>query len=675
LRRGEGLPAFILLLLLAFALPVQARPQVVVVIADHLTLADALRADLPGFVLARAQGQIALMSPGVAHGADPERNVFAALGAGDSIQVGNRSEGRLDATLRGAGIRTALIGNADGDDTGVYQPAREILPVPDLVFDPTVPAPTVPGGRRNDPGRLWAETQTALISADCVVDDFGDFDRSESENFQGDLAPRAYTAHRAAALRGLDDFLRLALPHLTSEQELFLVVPTPPLDAQGHWDRLTPILRFGGSGQSPGGTLTSDTTQTVGLVAARDVAPSVLAWLRIPLPIQMTGAAIRPMATAADGRLLRRLDRQTRLNQDAQIPLFWGIGLIAPALIFSLAALYRLGHLTPGTLLCRFAPYAMRLLAAWPLALLLAPLVPVARLDAYLGVIVVGIGLLALLPSPTVIFSLTALALIADSLLGTRLAAQSVLSSYALAGIRFYGIGNEYMGLLIGGALLFVAAWPPKRGADTAALLWFALVTLVLSCPAFGAKAGGAVTATAIFTLAWLRLRGVPIRARHVILGIATGFALVFFWAAAGSLLHLRRTHLASAVGAVHAGRFGYILGIALRKIGLSARVFLHGGTLLGLLALAIAGFAGRRFFQQDVAGYFATRPRLAAVSEAGLWGCGIAIVFNDSGIVAAILLSMCLILPVIHGLFQNLCNSCPSTLAMSESESPSAIF
>ena len=71
---------------------------------------------------------------------------------------------------------------------------------------------------------------------------------------------------------------------------------------------------------------------------------------------------------------MRRLDRQTRLNQDAQDPLFWGIGLLAPALIFPCLGLYLTGRMTRGTASCRLALYAMRLLAAWPLALLLAPL-------------------------------------------------------------------------------------------------------------------------------------------------------------------------------------------------------------------------------------------------------------------------------------------------------------
>ena len=654
-----------------------------------------------------------LMSPGVAHGPDPVANVYATLGAGDSVLIGDPSQGRLADTLHTVGVRTALIGNADSDDTGPYRPALLLLPTPDLVFDPTVPAPTSPGGRRTDPARLWTQTQTALHDADLVIVHFGDFARLERENQDNDLMPSAYVAHRQRALAALDQFVGLVRLHPAPNSTLLLVVPTPPLNAQGRWDRLTPFFAAGpGFTPADAATLTSDTTQTPGLVAARDLAPTVLGILRFPAPLQMTGAPVH----AAGPVVLGRLDRQTRLNQDAQDPLFWGIGLLAPALILPCLAFYLMGRMTRGTTACRLALYTMRLLAAWPLALLLAPLLLPGTLPVYLGLIAALTGLLACLPSPAALFSLTALVLIGDGLTGTTLVSQSVLSSYALAGIRFYGIGNEYMGLLLGGALLAAATTqmtppsetppsgqahspppppgPPVRAVEEAQpivtgpspfpmgdgvpkagwglLVWFALVTVVLSCPAFGAKAGGAVTAAATFTLAWLRLRGVRLRLRHLLAGLAAGFALVFLWALLGDALHLRRTHLATAVGALEGGRFGYILGVSVRKVGLAVRVFLHPGTLLGLLALAIIGVAARTVLWPQVAEYYRTHPRLAAVSEAGLWGCGVCVLFNDSGIVAAILLLMCLILPVLHGLFQRSCASWPSTSAMSESASPS---
>ena len=659
---GIGAGGLLCFLLLTLTLPVSARPQVLVVFADHLTLSDVTRPELTHL----AGMHRALMSPGLAHKPDPVRNVYAALGAGDSIGVGDKAQGRMGDALRRAGVRTALLGDADGDDTGPYQPARLFLPSPNTVGDGgTIADPIACGGKCEDPARLWAATHLAFQSADLVVVHFGDFARIEREKQHGFLLPLSYRRHRAPALASLDAFLGKARNGFHGP--IYLAVSTPPLLPDGSWNSLTPFLTLN---TGPQNSLTSDTTQTPGLTASRDLAPTVLAALGVPLPYQMTGAPVRP-AVVSESALLR-LDRQVRLNQEAQGAIFWAVGLVAGTIVFSGLFLYRTGRMTGRT--GGLARYGLRMLSAWPLALLFAPVFGPHTVPHYLLEIAACVSLLALLPSPTLIFGFTALVLVLDGLTGTRLVSNSALSEYALSGIRFYGIGNEYMGVLIGGALLAQThPQPPPQGGggypiNTMAAhyplapsplgrglgvgLWFTLVTFVLSFPSFGAKAGGAVTATATFVIAWRFLTHRRVRWTHFAASIALGFGLVFLWAVLSHVLHLRRTHLETAADALGQGRLGYIAGVSVRKIGLAVRVALHPGTLLGLLAFAGLGVAIRRLLWRQVLAYLSDRPRETAALKAGLWGCLVALLFNDSGIVAAILILQCLALMLLHGLY-----------------------
>ncbi len=623
------------LLLFILTLPLHARPQVLVIFADHLTLSDVNRPGLPNF----ARMHLALMSPGLAFKPDPVMNVYASLGAGDSIRVGDKSQGLIGEALGQNGVQTALLGDADGDDTGPYQPARLFLPTPNTVSENgAVTDPLACGGKREDPARLWKSTQATFQNADLVVVHFGDFARIERENGRGFLLPTAYCQHRAQALASLDAYLGYVRAGFRGP--VYLVVPTPPLLANGAWNSLTPFLTLNVAAAA---SVTSDTTQTPGLVASRDFAPTVLAALSVPLPYQMTGAPVRPVM--APEVALMRLDRLVRLNQEAQDAIFWAVGLVAGAIVFSGLFFYQTGRMTgrTGTL----ARYGLRVLSAWPLALLLAPLLGPQTVPQYLLLIAACVGLLAVLPSPTLIFGLTALVLVLDGLTGTQLVSNSALSEYALSGIRFYGIGNEYMGVLIGGALLATILMRARSW-----VFWFVFVTFVLSFPAFGAKAGGAVTATATFVVAWRLLTQRPVRWTHLLGSIAFGFALVFLWAILSHVLHLRRTHLETAADALGQGRLGYIAGVSTRKIGLAVRVALHPGTLLGLLAFAGLGAAIRRLLWRQVTAYLSERPRETAVLKAGLWGCLVALLFNDSGIVAAILILQCLALLLLHGLY-----------------------
>ena len=639
------------LCLFFFAVPLHARSQVLVILADHLTLDDVMRPALPNLTRMRQEGELALMSPGLAQKPDPVANVYATLGAGDSVRVGDVSQSRLAATLRKSGIRAALIDDADGDDTGPYRPALLFLPFPDVAADGTIPDAKAPGGKREDPARLWAATQAALGTCDLVVVHFGDFARAERENGRGFLLPPAYQAHRERALQALDAYLGLVAPGFHGT--LFLVAPTPPMLPNGTWNQLTPFVAHSFAGAPA--LARSDTTQMPGLIASRDLAPTILAALQVPAPRQMTGASVTAAADPNGLARLRRMDRLTRLNQEAQNPVFWTVGFGAATIVFGSLGLYLTGRMKGRT--GKIARYGLRIVSAWPLALLLAPLANPSTADVYLLEIAAVVALLALLPSPALICALTAWVVVGDGLTGTTLISNSALSEYALSGIRFYGIGNEYMGVLMGGALLAgthpahkFATLPKREGQEGVGLpssssrfgrstqseeraqgevgssglwllLWFALVTFVLSFPAFGAKAGGAITATATFTVAWRLLRGQTVNWKHLAGSILAGFALVFLWAILSHALHLRRTHLETATEALGQGRFGYILGVSLRKIGLAARVILHPGALLGLLAFAALGLGRAAIFGAAGERVSGAKPALCIGLDSGAVG------------------------------------------------------
>src|SRR5690606_8228435 len=110
----------------------------------------------------------------------------------------------------------------------------------------------------------------------------------------------------------------------------------------------------------------------------------------------------------------------------------------------------------------------------------------------------------------------TAAVLVADVALGSRLIKNSILGYDPIVAARFYGIGNEYMGVLIGTTLIgttglldrfsgrpaAVRAWRP------AVTLAYAAVIFILASPGLGANAGGTVAAVAGFGTTLLLLSG-----------------------------------------------------------------------------------------------------------------------------------------------------------------------
>lgn len=621
------------------------------------------------------------MSVGLESKPDPVANVYASLGAGDSIHAGEISEGLLARAVHSAGKRVGVV----EDGTTPFAPLRDMIPTPD---------DHVVRGDAAGSGPEWIrEAVDRLASDDLIVVHVGE------------------PSEVAQTLRQV----WLELRNAKAPARLFFAGATPPPG----WDRLTPVsvFDFGVSplrkGPAEQGMLTSTTTRTPGLIAARDIAPSILVTLGVPIPIQMTGSVIqiRETSTADRARVLERLDRMTNFDQRAQSPFFWGLGLLAGLIVFIALGLFVTGRPVGSP----FVLYLLRVISSWPLALLLAWLFDPGSMTVYLGIIVLLCFAIGLLPNPPAIFLTTAVAIVVDAFFGSRLVSQTILSAYMMSGIRFYGIGNEYMGVLIGGSLMAPVVFDrffddarartdgsdprdsdygeDREGVDSRRMnslsrtivdlprltdaasggnaravsrdpsrfmaahvllgLFMALVVFVLSFPAFGAKAGGAVTATATFLfLAW-ELRGERVTAARAAFAILAGFALVFAWVALSRWLHLTPTHIDTAVGALQAGRFGYIIGVASRKIGLAVRVALHPGTIVGGIALIVLAVAIRSMLRDRLKTLWIEKPVYRAVVAAGLRGAVVALLFNDSGIVAVILLSISLLLPVLYEVFK----------------------
>jgi hypothetical protein len=252
-----------------------------------------------------------------------------------------------------------------------------------------------------------------------------------------------------------------------------------------------------------------------------------------------------------------------------------------------------------------------------------------------------------------------------DLLLHSPLLRIAWMSYSAVEGARFYGIGNEYMGAVIGAACVLLAcpparlslktrrATPPpdeaaalsdpapeaaagvdSRVASALTACLFAALVVVMGAP--GAKVGAIPSAGAAFGIALLTRKRGSVRSREA-LGVLAAAVLVL---AVVTLLDLRHTveaqsHLARAFSGAGGGS---ILGIARRKLLLEGYLLLHSpwsATLL-LSAAALAWFwRHHRTRLLPTSPPYTTRAVLAGLASGAL----ASLVCNDSGVTAAALI------------------------------------
>ncbi len=226
------------------------------------------------------------------------------------------------------------------------------------------------------------------------------------------------------------------------------------------------LLWAGAAGLSPGEpaqqtgpqtpmTLTSQTTNQRGLIAAVDLAPTILHHLypTQPLPADMRGDPIHtdgPLHSANLRALMARLHvlGPRRLRALGWLLSAWALLLLACAP----SPRARAWAMRAGALGLLWAPVAVLIPAA------LQPSAAVEYLMIVLACLALGALTDLLLPWPRALLApaiVAILALAIDALAGTQLLMRSLLGPNPILGARFYGIGNE---LKSGLAVLVFAA-------------------------------------------------------------------------------------------------------------------------------------------------------------------------------------------------------------------------
>ncbi len=384
----------------------------------------------------------------------------------------------------------------------------------------------------------------------------------------------------------------LALSAGRTAAELLIVVQRVP-DARGGELLWTAVGGLAGGG---GTELTSPTTNQRGLIAAVDLAPTILRQIGAAIPADVRGKPIEtdgPLRSAG----LRGLMARLRVIGGRRLTAL-GCLLSAWALLLAATAPWgrsRAWAMRTGALGVLWAPVAVLAPAA------LEPSAPVEY--ATITLVCLGLGALtdALVAWPRAVLAPAIVAIIAltvDALAGTQLLVRSLLGPNPILGARFYGIGNELKSGLAVLVLAAVAAalYPAVRSRRAAAAMAGAGLVLaaVEGSARIGAGVGGVILVSFGFAVAGVMLLpGAVTRERALIVLISPVVALVAL--AALDLASAHGTgHFTASV--LHARSAGELRDLIVRRYGAAwDELHDHVMPVATALALVYAAFAVRR--------------------------------------------------------------------------------
>ncbi|BCJ87185.1 hypothetical protein skT53_21700 [Effusibacillus dendaii] len=415
---------------------------------------------------------------------------------------------------------------------------------------------------------------------------------------------------------------------------------------------LVPLFMAGGNIPA-GSVLISDSTRRDGIVTGLDVSATIAHFLGVDRAAGLSGNEIRGMHIEAnEWNFIAQMKRDHELTRQ-QRPFY--VAVFAAAVCIGFVAML-IGLAA--------AKIPVSLLIGWCTAVLSIPglllIVPVwnsyAKLWIGLASLLVTVGLLRfrnLWMRFVVLGVLQIVAVGVDAITGGHFLHQSVFSYDPITGARFYGIGNEFMGLLIGWWLVVCGAILSMRPTwRKQARVWVTAsgigMLLLLAAPALGANAGGAITAGAAIAAVWSQLQVKQADRRRIDKHLIIYGCVMSGSIAILALLHRNTappTHIGHAIDLLRNGQFEAFGGILQRKLQMSLRIL---GTTVGapLFLAVLTGFAcyfwapfrtGRR--------RMSGQPEFERFVSAGTVSALVAFAVNDSGLVAAAML----LLPLVY--------------------------
>ncbi len=407
--------------------------------------------------------------------------------------------------------------------------------------------------------------------------------------------------------------------------ELMVVSPNPSPAEYKAEDQLTPVVLWGPKILS--GALTSRSTHTPGLVTNTDIAPTIANYFHARLLIPAFGAPMTTQ-TATDGYAPIFLAQENSVWQ-AQAREQRTVPYIAALIALVVAGATILAFKTGRDI----RPLAV-LVVALPLALILSN---AALIFLSLAISAVG-GAYVMRKRPWVailwLSSAAALVVVADAVFQAgRSTSQSIIGYSPMEGARYYGLGNEAMGILAGALVILTAALARGKRRWTWTVLIWLVAGIALGWPAAGAKAGGFFVAlVALAAFAWTA-SGQSIKRPMPWLVTIAGFCVLgALFVMAGRFVG--HTHIGQAVELAQAQGFAAIRSIASRKEAMDLHLVFHSVWSLVLTC----GVGGAVLFYRKK-GLGRKEGRVAAAT--GFAATAACLALNDAGVVAAALCSL----------------------------------
>ncbi|MDU4859655.1 MAG: hypothetical protein E6356_04945 [Terrisporobacter othiniensis] len=512
---------------------------------------------------------------------------------------------------------------------------------------------SMPYGIKTDYEKLIKETKSYYKGNDALFIELGDTYRLDE--YKSNLNEKTYKDIKKNVYANINNYLSEVFNMVGENDVVYIVSEFQSKLDYNNKRRLSPVVKFSDSKK---GLLSSATTRRDGIIANLDLGVDILKEFGLSSNIMIGRAFDHVEKSDNISYLSNQYEKIVSINSVRSTLVNVFVGIVSASGVIAMLALLFKNKLSYKDKVFTVLKEFIKLGLIMPLALLSAPIFN-AKTQTGIIISVVVISILIYLSGRLLFknsdikqmsyYSLLTVGLVVfDSIIGTFFMKYSVMSYDAIVGARYYGVGNEYQGVIIGSAIFGLAVLLNKERIHKWLVgVLFIVLLITTAAPFMGANVGAAISECVAFLIFMMLIYGVKLDLKKIII---VGFAalLLVLGFAGLDILMGTESHLGAFVMEILQKGPSVIILTFSRKISMNlklARSTVWVNILLtGIAVVGIFIFRPSKHMKNISNKY----PMIFKGFIASMVGCLVTLLVNDSGIVAAATASIYILIPIL---------------------------
>jgi len=570
--------------------------------------------------------------------------------------------GLLGQTLSDNNKKVALLGNSDIVENNQLKKIRNTgLICMDTsgrvdsgnVDNITVKDLNMPYGLRTDYDKLTADTKTYYKSSDALFVELGDTYRLDE--YKLNLNENTYNKTRKQIYSYINTYLKEVFNMIGENDVVYIVSESPSTLDYNNKRRLAPVIKFSDNKK---GLLESATTRRDGIIANLDLGVDILSEFGLKNKA-MIGRTLNNIEKDDNiNYLSSQYEKIVSINNIRATVVNTFVGIVSASWVIAMLALLCKDKLPHKEKIFVILKELIKLGLIMPLTLLLSPIFNFkSQLGLVSGVVIMTILLYL---SGRLLFKdndikqmgyyafLTIVLIVLDSVIGTPLMKNCIMSYDAIVGARYYGVGNEYEGVTIASAVFALSVLLNYKKIPKWFTIVLSVVILITSAfPSMGANVGGAISECIAYLLFIMLIFDVKLDFKKIMILGLSAVVLVLIFAGLDLMLGME-SHLGVFTQQILQEGPQAILNTFGRKISMNLKLAKSSVwvniLLVGIAVIGIFIFRPSKHMKNISNKY----PTIFQGFIASMVGCLITLLVNDSGIVAAATASIYILIPIL---------------------------